>query len=63
MGSIGMKYKESVQSSGSNGYRQPNSAVKISSQVTVQAASVSGISGDINLNLIKMFDNSQNNKQ
>jgi hypothetical protein len=36
--------------------------MKTSSNVTVQAASVSGISGDINVNLMKMFDNSQKKK-
>tara|TARA_B110000285_G_scaffold235249_1_gene315838 strand:- start:521 stop:727 length:207 start_codon:yes stop_codon:yes gene_type:complete len=66
-GSVGMRYKESVQSNGSNNgvsYRmlQPGSGTKISSNVTVQAASVSGISGDINVNLMKMFDNSQKKK-
>ncbi len=67
MGSIGMKYKESVQSSGSNNntynLRVPGSGTKMSSHVTVQAASVSGISGDINVNLMKMFDNSQKKKK
>lgn len=67
MGSIGMKYKESVQSSGSNNatanrFAQPGSATKKSSNVTLAAASVSGISGDINVNLMKMFDNSQKKK-
>jgi len=68
MGSVGMKYKESVQSNGSNNnntynLRVPGSGTKMSSHVTVQAASVSGISGDINVNLMKMFDNSQKKKQ
>jgi len=58
-----MKYKESVQSSGSNNntynLRVPGSGTKMSSHVTVQAASVSGISGDINVNLMTMFNNSQ----